>query len=478
MSALYRLRPSADMTPTHLVGAWLAAGSLAAGLLVLPPPGLGTSGWRALAVLGAAIALWFSEALPAALTGLLVIVSLVLLGVIPLELGLRGFADPSMALLLGVFLLGAAMEHTGFAARLALHILRLGAGSPRRTLFCVVAATVLFVFLIPTSAGRSAILVPIAASMAGAMGLQRGSPLGKAILLAIPITSLVFSSAVMTGAISMVYAAGLFNAVLGYRWTYLSWLRTMAPVGCLTLLCACALAYALFRPARASTAEGVRYIRDELEKMGAISGREWRVAVLCALMLGLWMTSSFHHLPVAVPALLAGVLSVLPRLGVMAWAEASRRISWDTIILFAAGLASALALQETGAVDWFASRLFGWVAALSPALMVAGVMVGVAMLRLAFSSVVAAMAVVLPIVFALARTAGVNPVWLGLVGVIASDLCLFLPMQSPTSMVAYATGYFGVRDFFRVGVVVAGILVLVTVVTALWYWPWLGIGIR
>lgn len=467
-----------DSARWSLAGLCVGLGVVALGFVVPPPAGLTTSGWRALAIVGAAVALWFSESLPPAVTGLLVIILLAVLRVIPLEQALRGFSDPSLALLVGVFLLGAAMEHTGFARRLALRVVQLGKGVPSRTVFCVTAATMLFVFLLPSSAGRAAILVPIAAGIARALGLEPGSNLGRAMLVAVPITSLVFASAVMTGALSMVYAAGVFEATLGYRWTYTSWLQTMAPIGTVTVLVTCPLLLLCFRPERSACERVLEYVRRELDRLGPVSGAEWRVAALCALMVALWLTSARHHLPVAVPALIAGVLSVMPRVGVLKWAEASSRISWDTIILFGAGLSSAVALQRTGAVEWLASRFLGWVGELPPALMVVMLMIAIAVLRLGFSSVLACMAVVLPLVFALGQTAGVDPVWLGLVGVIASDSCLFLPMQSPTSMIAYSAGYFRVADFFRAGAVVFAVLALVTLGAAMWYWPRLGIGIR
>ena len=57
------------------------AGAVFAGLILMPAPdGLSHEGQRAMAVMGLAVVLWVTEALPIALTGVIGVVLLVLAG--------------------------------------------------------------------------------------------------------------------------------------------------------------------------------------------------------------------------------------------------------------------------------------------------------------------------------------------------------------------------------------------------------------
>ena len=92
---------------------WTVVGLLVvfAGLLAVPAPaGLAEAGKRVIAVGVLAIGLWCTEALPAAVTSLVLVVALVLSGAVPgFKEALTGFSDPVAFLLIGVLTIGLAV---------------------------------------------------------------------------------------------------------------------------------------------------------------------------------------------------------------------------------------------------------------------------------------------------------------------------------------------------------------------------------
>src|SRR3970282_1468001 len=86
--------------------------ALCAMLIAAPAPaGLPEPGKRVLAVAGLAIGLWCTEALPAGVTSLVLVLALVLSGGVPgFSEALAGFSDPVAYFLIGVLTIGLAVS--------------------------------------------------------------------------------------------------------------------------------------------------------------------------------------------------------------------------------------------------------------------------------------------------------------------------------------------------------------------------------
>lgn len=451
-------------------------GVVIAGSIVPPWEGLSIQGFRSLLILFFALLLWITELLHPALTAVLVIILLPLMRVIPFDKAIQGFSDTSIPLLVAVFVLSSAMANSGLDRRIAYLLLSLAGGDARLSVLMVICTMMLFTFVIPTAAGRAALMVPICLGMAKAMDLKCGSNIGKALFLAVSFVSLIFSSAVMTGALSMVYATGLFERVVGYSWNnYLSWLVYMLPGALLSSLLAWIVLILIFPPEVKKIPEGLEHVKQKLHEMGKISQNEKKVGIIFALLIILWITASIHHLPVALVAIIAALITFLPGIEVNKWKDTINEVDWGTVIIFGGSLALATSLKETGAIEWIAKLAFGKIPAWSPyiiAFLVLGICIVV---RLGFTSVLAAITVILPLTLALARAMGINPLWLGMISVVGSDLCLLLPTQSPTLLVTYSTGYYSMRDTLKAGLPCMIVLMVVTVLMAAFYWPVLGI---
>src|SRR3712207_3861280 len=132
--------------------------AVAAAIWLMPTPaGLTLPGQKALALFGGIFVLYLTEAIPLAISSLLVVPAAVLGGVVGLKSALEGFSSSSVYLILGAFILATAMVKTRVAERITyltlarigyLTLARIGA-SPRRITLGITLVNVILAFLVP-----------------------------------------------------------------------------------------------------------------------------------------------------------------------------------------------------------------------------------------------------------------------------------------------------------------------------------------
>src|SRR5512136_2219459 len=120
-----------DRTARYQVMAGLAVAT-ALLLRLSPPEGLSADGYRSLVLFGATIVLWISGLLPIAVTALLSMVMLPLLGIMDAKKTYSMFGNEALFFILGAFILAAAMTGTGLSARLARAMLARFGKTPTR----------------------------------------------------------------------------------------------------------------------------------------------------------------------------------------------------------------------------------------------------------------------------------------------------------------------------------------------------------
>ena len=190
-----------------LTGQWRSLGiavfmaGLAVVLMILPTPaGLSTAGQRVLAVAVMAIGLWCTDAIPAAVTGILLVIALVLSGGVPgFPEALVGFAEPVAYFLIGVLTIGLAVLRSGLAERVARFFLRRCRGSSRALYLQMLLSFPLLTLLLPSATTRTGILVFVYEQALDLGRIPRDAPLAKAIMLALNSINRLASTVLLDG---------------------------------------------------------------------------------------------------------------------------------------------------------------------------------------------------------------------------------------------------------------------------------------
>ncbi len=183
----------------------------------------------------------------------------------------------------------------------------------------------------------------------------------------------------------------------------------------------------------------------EATKQGPLSRRE---LLTLAIMLGMLALLTWEIVPPAIAVLLAAVSIVLTRC--LDMTAAYREINWESVILIAAILPMATALQKTGGIDMIVNLLepigdAGPVAMLAALFLLTGVMSQ-------FISNTATAALVAPIALSSALQMGVSPYPFMMTVAAAASTSFATPISTPATMLVLGPGSYRFSDYARVGV--------------------------
>ena len=446
--------------------------ALCAALIAAPAPaGLPEAGKRVIAVAVLVIALWCTEALPAAVTSLILVVALALTGAVPgIPAALAGFSDPVAYFLIGVLTIGLAVSRSGLAERVAGFFLRRSKGSARSLYFQLLLAFPLLTFILPSATTRTGILVHVYEQALDLAQVPRRAPLAQAVMMALNSINRLASTVLLTGGITPVVAAALIGGIYWSQWLLLMCVPYFA-----LLAIGSASIYVIYREGFAGTLPPLA-----TEPPKPLSPREWRTIAITLGASALWLTDALHHWHPAVPALVAWILLLMPRIGVLTWKEFERDIGWTNFFVLASSLSLAKALVASGASGWIAGLIVALAPAFrdSPVLVILTLLVASVPVRMLIPNITGFLATSIPIAMSIGVSTGVNPVVCGLAVMIAGDAVLYYPAQSASSLAVYERGYLSAPEIFRFGVWMTLIAFVVVLAVALPYWEAVGEPLR
>jgi sodium-dependent dicarboxylate transporter 2/3/5 len=415
---------------------------------------------------------WGLKVLPQPLVSLLLLIYIPLLDLGTFTDSLIGFSQPFIWLLVATFLLAAGVESSGFGKRIALWLLSRAKGNSQLSILYIFFTVIVLGFTIPTAAGRSSMIMPVSIGM---IQIKQNKHFAKSLMLGVAFTSSFISWGLITGSSSSIYAVSFLETSIGYKWTYFDWFLINFPPMMLTLFCLWYLLRLLYPIHNQDKLESIQFITQELKGLGRMRGKEWKICIIGLLTIIGWCTESAHGFSVSMIALLAGILTCLPGIGVQSWKEGSKHIAWDVVILFGAGFALAQVIVANKTSDWLAQQVLSIFPVVSPFSATLIILVIIIVVRIGFANMLAITAVFLPIAISLSEVWNLNPIWLSQIVIIACSFSYFLPIQSPSNIICFSYGYFTEKDLLRSGVIMTVVNMLIVIGISLYYWPILGL---
>jgi anion transporter len=442
------------------------------------PAGLSTQGQKALSLFVGIFVLYLTEAIPLAVSSILIVPAAVFMGIINVGGALQGFASPSAYLILGAFILAAAMVKTKLAERITYLILSRTGSSPGKITFGVTLANIVLAFLVPSTTARTAIMLPICMSIISLFAAEGRSKFATNLLLVMSFTGTTIGAGILTATVPNPVVVD-FLAKTGRIITYTDWLIYGFPPALIMTFFTWWFIQKVYKPEAEITPGGAdRMIREKLAGMGKTTSAEWRTLSIFLLITCLWATQNFTKFDATVVCLLGDCLLFLPKFGVLTWDDANKNVSWQVLLIAGGGISLGEILMKTGAAKWLASTIFQMLGlrGASVLLTLIVVMFIVQYMHLFFSTVIAMATALLPIVMALADAAHMNPVVLVLpAGMIIGGGPLLMFYNTLPNVVVYGSGRLRVEDFPRVGVVLCAFACILYALCAATYWRWLGL---
>ena len=430
--------------------------------------GLNAVQQRVIAIFVFAAIMWLTEAIPSWCTSVLIIVVMLFtisdkgltpfMGVedaiyVPYKNIMHCFADPTILLFIGGFVLAIGLTKTKLDVVLAKNLLAPFGTKPATVLLGFIVVTAIFSAFVSntaTAAMMLAFLAPVLRAM------PEGSKDRTALALAIPIGANIGGIATPIGTPPNTIVLGYLNENLGLSISFGEWMLKMVPLVAVLLIAGWILLRVMFPFTQ-------KEIKLDITGHFHSNHESWIVIVTFIVTIFLWCFADLLNL-----GLNSNIVALLPvaifaATGVFTKHDLEE-INWSVLWMVAGGFALGVALNTTKLSEVLVNSIpfDQW----SPLL----VMVISGLVCYGFSNFIshsAAASLLTPVLGVVAGamvsggTLSQGVLSQMLIGVaIAASVSMILPISTPPNAIAHSTGFIQQKDMIKVGLII-GLLGLV-----------------
>ncbi|MCS7199081.1 MAG: SLC13 family permease [Caldimicrobium sp.] len=420
---------------------------------------------------------WVFEVVPIGITSIAIGVFQVLFTIRPAKEAFRDFTDPSVMFIFGSVVIGMAFTKTGLTKRIAYKMLEIVGEKTNLILLGSLVITAGLTHVMAHTA-VAATVFPILLAIYSLYGEgDRRTNFGKALFIGMAYSAGAGSIVTFLGAARGPAAAGMFKEFTGRDVGFFELTKYMFVVGWLMVFLIWLYLMLVLKPEK-PIVKGLRERVAKLYKeLGPIKQEEWLVifivlgvVILMALQSAI---SQFRVIDRSAIILLSTIAFFI--LGILTLRELEE-IPWNIILLFSGAMSLGFCLWKTGAAQWIAVK---WLALFKDAPWIVFVM-SVATLVLILTNFimnVAAIAITLPVSLVIAKYLNVAPEVIFYASLVTSGMPFLLLIGAAPNAIAYGSNQFTPMEFFKHGIPMSFILLLVLALAILTLWPLLGMPI-
>ena len=397
-----------------------------------------------------------------------------------LSLAFSGFSTSAVALVTASLFLAAAMQETNLHKRLALYVLSIVGNKTKHIVVGAILVSIVLAFFVPSATARAGAVVPILLGMIAAFKVSKDSKLASLLIITSVQAVSIWNIGIKTAAAQNIVAINFINQNLGYNVSWGEWFLYAAPWSILMSIALYFIMMKVIPPERDAIEGGKELIKHDLNELGPISAREWRLIVISILLLIFWSTEKvLHPIDSASVTLIALGMMLMPKIGVITWKGVEKKIPWGTIIVFGVGISLGNVLLKTGAAQWLSDKTFGLMGlkGLPIIATIALITLFNILIHLGFASATSLSSALIPVFISLTSTLGLGDHSIGFVLIqqFVISFGFLLPVSAPQNMLAYGTDTFTVKDFLKSGIPLTIIGYILVILFSLTYWKWLGL---
>ncbi len=431
-----------------------------------------------LSVFVAAVIAWIMTPLDRTAVALVAALCLVVGGADTPENFYSSLGNPLIWLLVGAFVIARVLTDIGLAERLASAALK----SARTVsglfyaLTLVIAATA---FVIPSTTGRAALLLPVFLILSASIGDRRVS---RALSIHSPTVILLSAAGSLIGAganlvaVDMIREFGREPGAPRDPMSFLEWAMLGFPFALSSCLMSTFVILRVFldREQRAMPVAAI-----ERPAPPPLNARERLVLALVALTVALWLTQSWHGIEITIVTIAAAIAITAASPSGLRLKDALKSVDWNLLLFIAGASLIGEALIDNNAAGGLLDALasLNRDAAAHPAL-VAGFVALVALLgHLVITSRTARATALIPLLALPLAQLGYNGAALIFLTATATGYCLTLTI-SAKSLLIYseaAQTVFSHGDLLRLSAILLPLHLILAVVFSTLIWPMLGL---
>ena len=413
---------------------------------------------KCLIVLAIVALLFITELIPLAITAMSGAIACGLLGFIPAKQVFSGLSNSTVVLFAGMFVVGAAMFHTGLAQKIGISIVRFSGTSENSLMFgiMIVGAGLSSVL---SNTGTAACLMPVVLGICAAAKIPASRQ-----LMPLAYAAGVGGIITLVGTPPNIIVSGALTS-FGYEpFSFFEFAWIGIP---LTVV---AIAYMMFigkylLPKAELDAD--QEIEQEIEATVHDSKKQIISGLILAVVIVV-MALDIKFISLEMAAVIGALVCVLT--GCLTEKQAYASIDWVTIFLFAGMMPVSNAMDKTGAgkliAEWAVSLMGG---APTPIIMTSVLFIISCTLTQFMSNTAAAL--LAPVGVAISQQLGASPkAVLMAIGVAAS--CAFAtPVGTPPCTLVLGPGGYKFMDYVKVGVPLVILCFIVSIIVIPMVWP-------
>jgi sodium-dependent dicarboxylate transporter 2/3/5 len=435
---------------------------------------------------------WICESIPIPATSLLPVVLFPLTGALATSKVTPSYANHLVFLFMGGFMIALAMEKWNLHKRIALAIILLIGGGPKRIILGFMVATAFLSMWISNTA-TTMMMTPIglAVILQFAAIIQREKmdvdislgrfAFGTALMLGIAYSASIGGVATLIGTPPNAVFAGVVKEMYGQEIGFGTWMLYGVPLAAVAIIfCWYYLTNFAFKISFKELPGGQELIAAEMKKLGPIGKEESRVLIVFVAIALLWLSRGFL-LSGIFPGMSDATIGIMGALVLFAWPvdlkkgqfildwSAMKTLPWGILILFGGGFAVAGGFSSSGLAEWIATRLAALEGA--PMLMIVLCVVTLAIFLTEITSNTATSTMLMPIMAAMALAMGLHPYAMMVTAALACSFAFMLPVATPPNAIVFGSGYISIPQMARAGIFMNLFGIAIITLLTLYYLP-------
>ena len=422
---------------------------------------------------------WATEAVPVAITALVPLALFPMLGIVDIQSAANPYANKTIYLFFGGFLIATAIQKWDLHKRIALFVLEY-AGSNGASLILGFMLTAALISMWVMNTATTIMLLPIGLAVITVVketvrGLSEKEmeSFQLALLLGIAYGATIggMSTLIGTGPNGMLAAFMADNYNLDI--SFVDWMKVGVPLSIVMLPCSwLILTRVIFKVEFETSQETKDLLSSMKQELGKFDGAEFKVFVVFVLTAITWMLrtvlddiNGLEGLSDAGIAMISALfLFLLPsgnkekKGALLEWKDAQENVPWGLLVLFGGGLSLANAVQATGLAVWMGNLIPQGISIVLIVILVVTMIIFLTEL----TSNMATTATFLPVVAAIAIQSDFNPLLVTAAVALAASCAFMLPVATPPNAIVFGSGLIRVPQMARAGFLinVLGILVV------------------
>jgi len=420
---------------------------------------------------------WIFEVIPIGITSIAIGVFQALFAIRPAKEAFHDFMDPSVMFIFGSIVIGLAFTKSGLTKRIAYKMLAVAGEKTSMILLGSLVVTAGLTHLMAHTA-VAATMFPILLAIYSLYGEgERPTNFGKGLFIGMAYAAGAGSIITFLGAARGPAAAGMYKEFTGNDISFFDLPLYMAVIGWAMVLLIWVYLMVFLKPEK----ERIPGLKEKVKNLSSLLGPMTRKEkIVIAIVLGVVVVMSLKSVIPALDSVDRAAIILLSTLlffivGVLTVKELEE-IPWNIVLLFSGAMSIGFCLWQTGAAEWMAVQWLGLLHDAPWFVFVMGIAAFV-LIMTNFIMNVAAIAISLPVSLVIAKYLGVAPEVVMYASLVTAGMPFVLLIGAAPNAIAYDSKQFTPGEFFRHGIPMSIILLIVLGVVVVTFWPMLGMPI-